>query len=355
MKLLEALYSQEIKPSSFHPRKVSIDHKKIILKGSRFCGKTTLIQDHLSRRKKGSYLYIDFFDLRVNQAIFIGLPNFIKQKNISLLVLDNFDFSFSVPKLDEVIITTQKDVKIEGFKNRSIYPLDFEEFLAFGKNRIDIESSFNDFAVCGTYPIMAQTPRERLIQGFQNLISLMIQDKIQMSIFKALSLSQGEKISPFGIYQELKVFHKISKDRLYASIKEFQERGVIFFLSHFDKPKASKKLYLVDFAIKSVLTFDKDFIKRFENIIFLELLKSGEEFYYTDMIEFYLPKKELAVIPMLFLPKPMIESKLKRISKDLSHYRIKKVEIITLEAEGEFDLGDIACEIVPFWNWALRR
>jgi len=355
MKLLEALYSQEFKPSTYHPRKVGIVSKKVILKGARFCGKTTLILDHLSRRKKGSYLYIDFNDLRVNQAIFIGLPNFIKEKKISLLVLDNFDFSFSVPHVDEVIITTQEDNILEGFKQLQIFPLDFEEFLAFRKNKIDIESSFNDFAIYGTYPIMAQIPREKLITNFQNLISLMLQDRVQMSIFKALALSQGEKITPFSIYQELKVFHKISKDKLYAQIKEFQDKGMIFLLSHFDKPKASKKIYLIDFAIKSVLTFDKDFIKRFENIIFLELIKNNEELYYTDMIEFYLPKKDLAIIPMLFLPKTMIESKIERIKKELINYHIKKVEIITLEAEGEFSLDDISCEIVPFWNWALRR
>ena len=355
MKLLEVLYAQEFKTSSFHARKVSIASSKTILFGPKRSGKTSIVLDHLSRRKKGSYLYIDFSDLRVDQAIFIGLPSFLKQNNISLLVLDNFDFSFKTPPCDEVIITTHINKNLEDFKRVEIFALDFEEFIAFEKRQFQIESIFNDYAICGTYPAMANVPKDRLIKEFQNLIISMMDSELELLIFKSFALSQGEIVSPFSLFNELKIFHKISKDKFYTTIKKLQDEKMIFLVEKFAKAKADKKVYLVDFAIKSVLTFDKDFIKRFENIIFLELLKSGEEVYFTDMVEFYLPQSDSAIIPILFSPIQMIENKIKRIQKDLVAHNIKDVQILTLEAEGEFEIDGIRCQISPFWEWALSR
>jgi hypothetical protein len=355
MKLLEVLYAQDLKQSKLYPRKVSITDDKTMLVGPKRSGKTSIILDHLSREKKGDYLYIDFSDLRVNQAIFIGLPNFLKKHNISLLVLDNFDFSFKIPPINRVIISTHQPKKLDLFRKKELYPLDFEEFIAFEKRQFQIESIFNDYAICGTYPAMATIQKDRLIKEFQNLIISMMDSELELLIFKSFALSQGQIMSPFALFNELKIFHKISKDKFYTTIKKLQDEKMIFLVEKFKKPKADKKVYLVDFAIKSVLTFDKDFIKRFENIIFLELLKSNEEVYFTDMIEFYLPKKDLAIIPILFAPKQMIKNKIERIKKDLLTYDIKKLQILTLEEEGEFEIDGIKCQISTFWEWALGR
>jgi len=355
MKLLEVLYAQEFKTLTYYPRKVSINDPKTLLFGSKRSGKSYIVLDHLSRLKKGSFLYIDFSDLRINQAIFIGLPNFLKVKGIKLLVLDNFDFSFKIPPCEEVIVTTHLNQTIDGFKKSDVFPLDFEEFIAFEKRQFQIESIFNDYATIGTYPAIAQTSKERFVKEFQTLIKSMMDSELEFLVFKNFALSQGEIVSPFSLFNDLKIFHKISKDKFYATIKKLQDERMIFLLEKFGKKRADKKVYLVDFAIKSVLTFDKDFIKRFENIIFLELLKSGEEVYYTDMVEFYLPQSDSAIIPILFSPIQMIENKIKRIQKDLVAHNIKDVQILTLEAEGEFEIDGIRCQISPFWEWALSR
>ncbi len=355
MKLLESLHAREFKTITFYPRKVSIKSPKTILFGPRASGKTTILLDHLSREKKGSFLYIDFNDLRLDQAIFIGLPSFIKSKKISLLVLDNFDFSFTVPKCDRVIISTTDNRSLDGYDRVEIYPLDFEEFIASQKIDLDIESIFNNFATIGTYPAMLHTPKDRFIKEFQYFLRSMFKSDLELAIFKSFALMQGEIINPYAIFNDLKIFHKLSKDKFYEVLNRFQEERLIFLVQRYNKPKANKKLYLIDFAIKSVLTFDKDFIKRFENIIFLELLKSGEKCYYTDLIEFYIPSSDLAILPMLFSPLAMIEGKLNRIKKDLLTHKIKRVEVITLEVSLKIDLDGIECEVLPFWEWALRR
>jgi len=357
MKILDHLYEKELRLNRFYPRKVTITHPKTILHGPSNSGKTTVLLDYLSNKKKDEYLYIDFNDLRIEQAIFIGLPSFIKNKNIKSLVLDNFDFSFTIPECSEVIISTNKDIKIDGFKIVDIYPLDFEEFIAFEKRQFDIKSIFNTYATVGTYPLISKSSKDSFVNEFQKLIISQMSSKLELEIFKAFALSQGERVSPFAIFNELKIFHKISKDKFYEILNKFVNEQLIFFLQRYKKPKADKKIYLIDFAIKSILTYEKDFIKRFENIIFLELYKQKEEIYFTDMIDFYIPNKNLAIIAMIFVPKNMIIDKTNRLKNELKSYDINKVEIITLEDqhEDEFIIDNIRCEIVTFWNWALRK
>ncbi len=355
MNLLEILYAQEFKTTTFYPRKQSITHPKTLLIGPKKSGKTTLVLDHLSQAQKGSFLYIDFADLRVNQAIFFGLPNFLTKNNIRLLVLDNFDFSFKIPDCENVIVTTHQAKSIAGFATQKIYPLDFEEFIAFEKRQMNIEAIFNDYADAGTYPVMAQSSKEHRIKNFQNLITLMCETPLEFTIFQKYALSQGLIVSSFSLFNEIKLFHKVSKDKFYANVKKLQEENMIFLVEKYQVPRADKKVYLIDFAIKSVLTFDKDFIKRFENIIYLELFKGGERVYYTDLIDFYIPDTSKAVIALPFLPLPMIKTKLERIEKELEKYQIKKIEIITLESEGAFTYKHMDVEILPFWSWALQR
>lgn len=353
--LLEILYATEFKKPSFYPRKFSFTAKKTLLVGPKKSGKSTLIFDYLSSKKKGTFLYIDFSDLRLSQAIIFGLPAFLEKNDITLLVLENFDFSFKIPNCTEVIITTCAPRTLEGFKRQTLYPLDFEEFIAFEKRQLDVEAIFNDYATWGTYPSVILSAKENFTKIFQDHIRLICDNELEFTILRHYALSQGVAISSYTIFNDIKVFHKISKDKFYAINKKLQDEKLLFLVEKYKAPRADKKVYLIDFAIKSVLTFEKDFIKRFENIIFLELLKNDEELYFTDLLDFYIPSQKRAIIPMPFLPPSMIHSKLARLEKDLIKYNIEKIEIITLEREEERYHDNISVEILPFWLWALQR
>ena len=355
MNLLEVLYAQEFKKPSFYPRKFSITHNKTLITGPKKSGKSTIIYDYLAEQKKGTFLYIDFHDLRVTQIIIFGLPSFLKKNNIHLLVLENFDFSFKVPDCPQVIITTHKPASLEGFTTQTLYPLDFEEFIAFEKRQINVEAIFSDYTDLGTFPAVVISQKENFVKYFQDHIRLMCDSPLEFTILKNYTLLQGVAVSSFAIFNEIKLFHKVSKDKFYAISKKLQEEKVLFLVEKYGAPKADKKVYMLDFTMKSVLTFDKDFITRFSNIIFLELLKNDEEVYFTDMIDFYIPSKNKAIIAMPFLPSALILSKLERLEKDFLKYKIEKIEIITLESEEETYHDNIPVEILPFWSWALQR
>jgi len=355
MQLLELLYEREFKNLSIIPRKLSIvEEDKVIICGARGSGKSYLIYDYLQFESYGSYLYIDFSDFRVEGITKEDLEKFIEEKNITTLVLENFDFSFTPPTVLKTIITTVKRVELEGFVTKVLYPLDFEEFISFDKKFVSEQVTFNYFSTRGTYPYVVTSKKENFEKNFQLMLKSFYHDELEFELLKELSLKQGSFITLLGLYKELKKRYKISKDKFYALVKKMQDEYSIFLVSKYSSNSHSKKIYMIDFTIRSIVSYEKDFIKRFENIVFLELIKKGEEVFYEDTVDFVLPRKKIAVSCMLFLPEGLLRNKIERLLPKLKDLDIKKLRIITLDAEFVLKNDEIECEVLPFWSFALE-
>ncbi len=350
---LEILYDYEPKKLDYIDRKVQITQKKSIITAPPKSGVTYLIYSHLMQYNKDSYLYIDFNDSRiVGKLIKSNLQNFIVEKNIKLLIMENFDFSFEIPKCDEIIITTDKYKKLDGFESINFYPLDFEEYIAFDKTHSKIENIFNSFANSGTYPFIALSNEVDKIKYLQHLLSLMTKDKKQLAILKAFSFYQAQSVSLYQIFNKLKSDIIISKDLFYDLVEDLKEKQIILFLEKYNYPKASKKLFFIDFALKNALSFEKDFLKRLENIVYLEMYKRDKTLYYTDEIDFYLPEENYGILVIPFLPPVLLKNKIIKRKKAFKKLGIKNIYIISLGNEDEFENDGIRYEIIPFWNWA---
>ncbi len=355
MQTLEFLYAREFKKIPFHPRKVSPFAKKTILHGPRGSGKTHLIKELLSRREKGSVLYIDFEDLRVDpQEIADTLERFVRTHPVRLLVLEHFDFFFDLPECEEVWITTTRAQSLPGFSDVTLYPLDFEEFLAFERTQRSAEAAFGHYADLGTFPAMMQSERDREIERYQNLLKEWYYDPLELVMLKLFSITQGRSVTTFGLFNTLKESYRVSKDSFYAKTKRFVEEGVLFLVPRYGHPRAAQKLYLIDHAMRRALSFEKDFIRRFENIVFLELMKRGWELYHTERIDFYLPVQRRAILSIPFVPAAMIRARLERFHEGFSDLGIEGVEVVTMGEEERFDRGGIRYEMIPFWRWALQ-
>jgi len=354
MQLLELLYEREFKNLSIIPRKLSIvEDDKLIICGARGSGKSYLIYDYLQFESFGSYLYIDFSDFRVEGITKQDLEKFCDEKKITTLVLENFDFSFTPPTVLKTIITTTSYKELDGFVTKVLYPLDFEEFISFDKKFVNEQITFNYFSTRGTYPYVVTSKKEDFEKNFQQMLKALYQDSFEFQLLKILSLKQGSLITLLGLFNELKQSFKLSKDRFYAMIKKFQDEYTIFLVPKYEKKSHSKKLYMIDFAIRGVVSFDKDFKKRFENIVFLELLKRGEEIYYSDRVDFVIPQKKLAITSMLFLPEGLLENKIDILLPSIKELGLKKLQVITLDPEFKYEKDGIECEVLPFWSFAL--
>lgn len=356
MQTLEILYESTFKNTVFFDRKINIKNKKTLLLGPRKSGKSHLIVDHLRHYEKGSYLYIDFLDDRVeSSAIKDNLLPFIKKHPIKLLVIEHFDFSFELPDVEEIVIATTFTCKeLHGFSTLTLYPLDFEEFIAFDKKHSNIEHLFNLFANHGTFPHIIQLSESNHHRVMQEMLHIILQDHTTFLLYKRFCELQSTKVSLFQIYNQLKPTMKISKDKLYLLTAKLIDEKLLFLVEKYGQPNAAKKVFPIDFALKNALTFKKDFLKRFENMVFLELAKRGKEIFYEEAIDLYIPKERLAIFCIAFATDEIIQNKMKKILSTLKSLHVKKVQIITLGNEEDFVLDTINFSMLPFWDWALQ-
>jgi len=353
MEILENLYDIKHKNNHYFERKLSISSKRTIISGVKKSGKTSLIIDYLSNFTQDEILYIDLNDIRVNvETIANNLHNFIKQKLVKILVIENFDTSFKLPEVEEIILTCKE--KIDGFDILTLYPLDFEEFISFDVRHSNIEHIFQIYANTGSYPQVILNSSNSVHWSMQEMLHIMISNPTEFKIFKKLSEAQSSKISLFQIYNQLKTAMKISKDSLYKKVKKLEDEKMLFLVEKYGSPKSSKKLFLIDFALKNALSFKKEFLKRFQNMVFLELMKKNHIIYYSDNIDLYVPQKNYAILCIPFLPQEMIKLRLQKILLHVKELGIKKIDIVTVGNEGEFWLKNTKCSIIPFWDWALQ-
>ena len=183
MRSLEACYEINFSKVNFIERKIKITNSKTIISGASKTGKSYLIYDFLSSFKSKEYLYIDFSDLRNNiSEISANLGKFIKMNEISVLVIENFDFSFELPYCENIIISTQIPTQLKGFKNLTISALDFEEYLLHDNKHQNIIQSFNSFLKFGNLSEIINYDEHKKIHRLQEIIELQCKDETQYQI-----------------------------------------------------------------------------------------------------------------------------------------------------------------------------
>lgn len=354
MSLLKILYENPPKKREFFPRKVSITAIKTILCGPSKCGKSSIIIDYLSNFAKEKMLYIDFSDLRVDALLTKSLQDFIDLNFIDIVVLEHFDYQCDIPQAKEVVLSSIKPLYIDGYITTFVHTLDFEEFISFEKKHQNIEHTFSNFTNFGTYPSVILGHEEARHRYIQSMLLEIVKNQNAIFLLKILSNYQSEKISIIKIHEKMKEHIKISKDVTYSIIERLQNESFIHLVEKFLQPKSNKKFYFTDFAVKNALTFEKNFLKRFENIVFSELIKKELKIFYTEFIDFYIPSKNIAIVCIPFLPPELIKRRFAKIKKELLHLNIKTLHVITVGNEGNFTNEGIKCDILPFWEWAMR-
>lgn len=349
--LLENLYKTDIYLEKFHDRKVFLDNQSYQINGITQSGKTKLIKNYLLSLKKNTYLYIDCRDIRINiQELNKYLGNFCVENKIDTLALDNYNPEIDVVNVPQLIISSEIHLDIEFLNHIQLYPLDYEEFLAY-EHKYD-SNALNHFLKLGALPIMHKiNPDERNI-FIQKTLKYTLDD-VEFDILCFCAKQMALKVSPYSIYERLKSLRKISKDKLYKSFESLISKNYIHQLQKINHPKAIKKIYLCDISLKSALAIEKNFGKLFENMIYLELLKSDIECYYDESIDFYLANQDEIILCMPFADERTLFKKIESIEAFIFTYQIKKVTAITMNREGEISHPFSKVEMLPFDIWAL--
>lgn len=349
--LLEEFYKTDIYIDKFHQRKVFIDESSYQINGISQSGKTKLVKNYLLSLKKNTYLYIDCSDIRIEVAkLNTTLSPFCNKNKINVLVLDNYTFDIEIVNVQQLILCSQTHLEIEFLETLWLYPLDYEEFLSY-EHKYD-SSALNHFFQLGGYPSMHKVnPDERNIY-LQRTLKYALEE-MEFDILCYCAKVMAQKVSAYTIYERLKNSRKISKDKLYKSYENLITKKYIHQLQKVDHPKATKKVYLCDTSLRTALTIDKHFGRLFENMIYLELLKSATECYYADSIDFYIPHANEVILGMPFADERTLFKKLESIEAFIFTYQVKKITIITMNREGTVSHPFSKVEMVPFDIWAL--
>ena len=349
--LLEEFYKTDINLEKFHDRKIFIDDKSYQINGITQSGKSKLVKNYLLSLKKSSYLYINCNDIRIDvERLNASLVAYINKNNIDVLVLDNYKETIKFPNVSQLIITSQTHYDLDFLHTITLYPLDYEEFLAY-EHKYD-SSALNHFFQLGGLPVMHKITWDDRNIFLQNILKKSLDDiAFDIIVFCAKIVSQ--KVSAFTIYERLKQTRKISKDKLYKSFVELSKNNYIHLLEKFNSPRATKKIYLCDISFKGALSIEKNFGKLFENMIYLELIKANIECYYEDGIDFYLPSNDEIILCKPFADERTIFKKLESIEAFIFTHSIKKVTAVTMSKEGNISHPLSKVDIIPFDIWAL--
>lgn len=351
--LLEEFYRQDLHAPQYIERRYFLKKRSYQINGICQSGKTALVKHTLLGYKKSSYLYIDCNDLRIDVAsLNETLTRFCNQNDITTVALDNYREEIALPKVKQLIITCVDHYDYSGLKTITLYPLDFEGFLAF-EPRYD-ETALNHFFQLGGFPAMHRVPTEDRIRHIQRSL----QHALSEIAFDILLLATNlitQKVSAFMLYERLKTTRKISKDMLYKNFETLVKQGYLHQLEKYNHPRAAKKLYLCDTSVKNALSSQKHFSRLFENMVYLEMIKKEFTLFYDDEIEFYIPEQNRIVLCMPFSNQEALFKKIEKIEGFIITQGIQKVEVVTMTNESSLQHPFVPIEMIPFSVWALTE
>jgi len=351
MILIDELYKQELHVENFVERKVQLSSYNYQITGVTLSGKTTLIKNYLKEFKKSLYLYIDLADIRIDTEVLNStIQSFCTKNKIEILVYENYNNDIFIPNVKQIIVTCKEELDILHLEPLHIYPLDFEEFLAYEHN-FD-STALNHFIKLGSLPVMHDIQNEHQALFIQNKLSTTISE-IGFALLVEIAQSASLKLSPFNLYSKLKEKRKISKDSLYREFEKLNRDNYLHVIPKYNHQKAIKKLYLADVSYIYALSTSKNFIRIFETLVLLELIKKAKDVYYEEGISFYIPEENRAIICMPFADERTLFKKIEAIEAFIFTYQIETIEAVTMSSETVLSHPVASIEMIEFSRWAL--
>jgi len=352
MDLLEFYYDNPPTNENYIERKLNLpDNNYINLCGARGCGKSAFILEYLAQ-KETKILYIDLEDPKLLMQTYDTLPiyEFIQENDIEELILDHYtdELALELPNVKKIITVSRLPTQMENFEVLRLYPLDYEEFLAFEHTGHD-NIAFNHFLKVGTLPFSALYQKSLSLN-----LKLFFQHQFienEQSLMLILSRYNTQPLTTHQIYSYTKEYFKISKDSVYKMIKQLQQEGVIYFIDN-AIPRSGKKLIVYDFALAKYLSTHHSFNTNFDALIAMSLIKQTKKFK-TFGIYGYITSSQELIISAPFESEESIWVKSQNLYSLYKKYHISKVSIITVANSFNFQIENTIFEAIPYTEWSI--
>ena len=418
--LITDFYEKGIPPVKSRLLQIPINSKKIIaLTGVRRSGKTYHLYniiEKLTREKVeiSNCLYFNFEDERIDEKTFEfnsiiesyqelypkndlskcyfffdeiqnidGWERFVRR--VYEQISDNVFITGSNSKLlSKEISTSLRGRSI----NYEIYPLNFKEYLDFKDIEINLNSTrsvskiinaFEKFLSGGGFPELIFIDgeiKDRVLQEYFNVMIFrdlieryeITQTAILKYFCKRVIGNSAKEFSVNKIYNEIKSQnYKISKDTIYEFQDYIESIYLAFFIPKYlpsvvKQEFSRKKAYSIDNGLAT--SVDTFFIRNkgsaLENLVFLELVKSGKNiFYYHGNYEcdFLLIENEKVSEAIQVCYNISDSDTKKREEQGLlnacNEYKLKRGWVLTLSDEQKYTIDGITIEIMPAYKYFL--
>ena len=353
MHLIETFYNIPVQNTVFYPRKLALPSEgSFHLHGARGVGKSHLVIEYLQGLPDESWLYLDCQDpiFALEDIDSTHLEAFVREEAITTLVLDHYYDGFleTLPAVPQLIVITRMPMPTLALRSLELFGLDYEEFLSFDRDHSPTHS-FNRFLKVGTLPAMAQRELTALDTTLRPFFYASF-DEDESRLMLILARYSGHRVTTHQLYTYAKEFFRISKDRVYRTVKRFEEEKLIFFVNDIEG-KGARKMILYDYALARYLSKEQPFAVTFDSLIALALIKHGFDFV-TLGNRGYLMGEEL-ILPSAFDDEKMAW---KNAYGRMSLYRkhaVAHVWLVTISNRYQFELGGIVFEGIPFFEWSI--
>ncbi len=304
-------------------------------------------------------------------------------------ILDKEEASVFISGSSSKLLSKEIATSLRGRTlNYVLLPFSFSEFLK-AKNitykkylssgeKAKVANAFSEYFSYGGYPetIIYPKERERMINEIVEVTiyrDLIERHKIRNTkVIKSMfnHLVRAKEFSVHRFYNFLKSLNvKVSKNTLYNYLEFFNDAFIFFPLKKFsfslkNVEQSLPKIYMVDNAfITSIIGNDES--KKFENLVFLSLLKKGLEpnrdiFYYSSNggeVDFLIKKgrKVLTLIQACFdiSDYNTRQRELKNLFRASEKLNCSNLIIITQDYEGEEKRQGGKVRFFPIRKWLL--
>lgn len=274
-----------------------------------------------------------------------------------------------------------------------MFPFSFAEFLEayeitlelktlpYSKKNIEIKKRFNEYLEKGGFPEVIFYPsikhRELLQSYFEDIIHKDIisrhnlrsaQTLKQLSIFCISNIAK-----PYTFNSLRKIFAgyiELSTDVIINYLSFLEDAFLLFSLKHYDyslkkQINKPKKLYCIDTGMANAVSFriSNNIGQLYENLVFLQLLRSNREIYYWQdgkglEVDFVV-KKGMKINSLVQVCSDISDDEtknreIKGLVSGLEHFGMPDGTIITSDLFAEETIEGKKIKFVPLWYWLLE-
>ena len=377
----------------------------VIISGIRRCGKSSLlflIKEKM-KLKELDYCYFNFDDERIiaDVSIFEDLFNLHIELYGKEPVLF-FDEIQNIPYWEKFInrmyekgikvfvtgsnaklLSSEISTSLTG-RNKvlELFPFSFSEYIRYIGNSYDIDSlttkqkaliqkDFNKYFETGGFPLVVK-------ENDLELINTYFQDILYRDIISRYRLSQVNEIKEIGLYFASNIgklfsyamLQTVTGIKSLSSIRDYlgyyEQSYLFFYLKKYDfsvkkQIMNPKKVYTIDqaFAHRLGFNFSENKGRILENIIFLELLRRGNEvFYNTGKYECdFLIQEGLKITKAIQVVHTLNAENMEReyngLQEAMRTYNLNKGLLITSHIDDTYRIDDNSIEITEAWRWLL--